>query len=621
MAIYVGNTTHPTGGTDVYIGSFTPNMYIGDYLTYPEGNIRYEFRNGALHYSSGSNLYASGSNYAWYAADVLMYNGSTFISSAANVTLTATRISGDTAFHINANNEVYADDRTNVTGSSRSATYRASYGDTTAATFTVTQQYNYAINHSITMSMSNIALVPDQSSHVYQGTYMSSHGGKYALMGQRKHKDWTSYTSGYNADGSSYTTGQTSVTAATYSNLGTWMSLNYQDTRLFTADTNTGTSNRSETITGRFSAGTDTAYTDVNYTVYQYRSSYDTYDYRIASWNITQDSWTHTQSGTSYYATFTADCEYRTAHWDDGTTTYGNWTDYNDKVTLPSPVYSAGPTLICGQGHWGFYTYPSGTASQTIRLNYENQYSTYGRMRVYPVAGNTGASDITNTLILAFGDKTIQTTLTHEGDGSFNISPTSLSFNYQSQSATITVTTALSDWTVSDNAGWITTSVNGNIVTVTVSENTSTSTNRSGIVSFTQGGRTVATCSVSQTKAPAPAIVNVETLFELGNGWIVGRYQTGLIPDQYNTKTYVLVIARADRGTDCTFNFASDGYYNYHQGPTTSQHSWARATIEYTGQSESTTDFDGNPVSFYGFSIGGGPGAETAQAYAGITIA
>lgn len=622
MAIYVGSHLL-TGTQEVFTGPNASQVYLGNTKVYPE-NTRYVFQNGTLRYSSGSQINAAGSNYAYYTADVLTYVGDVFITSAASVTMDVTRVSGDTNIYAaGGGKRVNAYDRTNVTGDSRSAYFRAYYDTYSQEVgyFTVTQGPNRETWHNITTSVQYTAMLPDTSSHVYQGTYVDSNGGNYCIMGQRYYKDWNSYTSGYNSGATIYTTGYTSVTAATYSNLGTWLHNNYSNPKLFSADTNTGTSNRSQTITARFSAGTDTSYTDVSYTVQQYRAPYDTYEYRIVDWNLTNDTWDYAQSGTSYYATFTADCEYRTAHWANGSTTYGSWTDYNDNKTLPPTVYSAGPTLICGQGHWGFYTYPSGTATGSIRLNYENQYSTYGRMRIYPVAGNTGASPITNTLTLLFGNTNVQTTLTHNGDGSFNISPTSLSFNYQAHTATITVTTALSNWSVSDNAGWITTSVNGNVVTVTVTENTSTTTDRTGNITFTQGGRTVATCPVTQTKAPAPAIVNVETLYEMGNGWIVGRYKTGVIPDQYNTKTYVLVIARSDRGSNCTFNFSADGYYNLHQGPSITKQYWSRSTVPYAGESVSTTDADGNPVQFYGFSIGGGPGAETNSYYSGISIA
>ena len=622
MAIYVGSH-HLTGTQEVFTGPNASQVFLGSTKVYPE-NTRYVFQNGTLRYSSGSQINAAGSNYAYYTADVLTYVGDEFITSAASVTMTVTRVSGDTNIYAGSElKRVNAYDRTNVTGDSRSAYFRAYYETYSQEVgyFTVTQGPNRETWHNITTSVQYTSILPDTSSHVYQGTYVDSSGGNYCITGLRYYKDWYSYTSGYNSGATIYTTGYTSVTAATYSNLGSWLHNNYSNLKLFSADTNTGTSNRSQTITARFSAGTDTSYTDVSYTVQQYRAPYDTYDYRINSWNIDQTEWAYNQSGTTYYATFTADCEYRTVHWANGSTTYGSWTDYNSHVTQPTTIYNNRPMLICGQGHWGFYTYPSGTASQTIDLYYDNQYSTYGKMRVYPVSGNSGVPDITNTLTLHWGSASTQVTLTHKGDGSFSISPTSLSFNYQAHTATITVTTTLSNWSVSDNAGWITTSVNGNVVTVSVTENTSTSTNRTGNITFTQGGRTVATCSVSQSSAPAPAIVNVETLFEMSNGWIVGRYKSSSMSEQYNTKIYTLVIARSDRGTDCTFNFASDGYYNLHQGPSTTVQHWGFSSKSYTGQSVNTTDFDGNPIQFYGFSIGGGPGAETNSYYSGISIA
>lgn len=500
MAIYVGNS-HPTGGTDVYIGSFTPNIYIGSFLTYPEANIRYVFRNGALHYSSGSNLYASGSNYAWYAADVLMYNGSTFVSSAANVTLTATRISGDTAFHINANNEVYADDRTNVTGSTRTATFRASYGDTTAATFTVTQAANQKYS-----AQETLGLTAYTTNNYYYG------GGDYFIPCERRFASWDYYSSGYRTSTANTTQ---LVTAMTYDidyQTCNWMSSAATEgvgwPRKLVMDHNyaSGPSgNRSATITVMYPVNgswSDYNYVTASTTITQFGANYSSFEYRINSITPRQTTWAGNVSGTAYTANVEVEAQYRqttnygvtgTTGW---TTTTGNWITYTGRPDMCGNQKPMGTT----NGYY-FYYLENGenTGAPYGELYYPTTSTTYGTIGVYPTQTNGSSSDKTQQMDIVFGDATSSFTLTQLGNVYYQLSPDSLSFPASGGTSALTVSASSTGWGVSASTNWLTIGTSGNTVNVTASTNVGQATQaRNGAVSIYHNGTVYDTTSVSQ---------------------------------------------------------------------------------------------------------------------------
>ena len=729
MAIYVGNT-HPTGGTDVYIGSFTPNIYVGGYLTYPEGNIRYVFRNGALHYSSGSNLFASGSNYAWYAADVLMYNGSTFISSAANVTLTATKISGDTAFHINANNEVYADDRTNVTGSSRSATYRASYGDTTAATFTVTQAANTASKKEYT-----VGLTAYTEAFVVNGKYSYS-GGTYYVPCNRLYDQWTAYTSGYMTSTSRTST---LVTAMTYldTDYYSWLSTGTTQSgeggypRTLVVDENYSSGeggSRSATIQVGYPVSgvwSDYNYVTTQATIEQWGRPQNTYAYRIASLDISSDTWGASEYGTANTHTITACCEYKTTTWQDGSTSStGNWYTYTGR---PDMCGGEKPYAMMGSGSPVFYIRDpeSGTTGYTGYLYYPTTSTTYGTIGVFPYQANSSTSAKTQDVHISFGDASTPLLLTQQANISISVSPSTLSPASTGATNVFTVTSNVQGWTIGvSDSSWITaTTSSGNMVQVKTAQNTSPAS-RTGYVYVKYAGSTAATCTINQAamsytfsavtsttprvnanstsvslaikslqgtsafpfttsdasiltnnmglaisnvttgsetglyylnltctqnsstalsrtasvivRQPSPSVntltfyitqnpassgsvdvPGVEKLFDLGDGWIVGRVCTS-VGQPNDTHYYALYYARNDAGVNTTFN--ATGYYQIRVNGASPSNSYIPATLNYTsGHQISTTDYQGNPVSFYGWNFGGGPNATTNANMAGIT--
>ena len=510
MAIYVGNS-HPTGGTDVYIGSFTPNIYIGSFLTYPEGSIRYVFQNGALHYSSGSNLYASGANYAWYTADVLTYRGNTYLSSAANVTLTATKVSGDSAFHVNANNEVYADDRTNVTGASRTATFRAAYGDTTAATFTVTQQANSAYIKQHTNSLT-----------AYTANNYSYLGGDYYITCRRQYSLWAEYTSGYNHDGSqSASTNSETVSAMTYFDTDSYSWLSTGTTegtgfpRKLVMDYNyaTGaTGNRSATIKVGYPVTGD--WSDYNYVtasteITQFGASYSTYEHRISALTMSNDTWAANLSGTAYTESVSATCEYRTTTYNGVTgttgwsTTTGNWYTY---YGTGETVGGVKPMLILDTSQQPiFQVKPYGDATQHSAYDADLYYSQYsygvGTAGIYPVQVNGNASARTRTATVVFGEASSSITLTQLGNDSISISPSNITMPAASgATSAFTVTTLLTGWGVSADTNWLTTTVSGSNVNVTTTQNNISqgAVQRTANISVYYNGVVKATATVTQ---------------------------------------------------------------------------------------------------------------------------
>ena len=502
MAIYVGNS-HPTGGTDVYIGSFTPNIYIGSFLTYPEANIRYVFRNGALHYSSGSNLYASGSNYAWYAADVLMYNGSTYVSSAANVTLTATRVSGDTAFHINANNEVYADNRTNVTGSTRTATFRASYGDTTAATFTVTQAAN-----TVTRKEQTNALTAYTTNNYYYG------GGDYYITCQRDYEYWSAYTSGYETQ---HVQSTANVSAMTYDidyHTCNWMSSAATEgvgwPRKLVMDYNyaTGaTGNRSATIKVMYPVSgewSDYNYVTASTTITQFGANYSDYEYGFSRLTVSQDTWAANVSGTGYTANVEVMAQYRqtihsgitgTTNWGSST---GNWITYTGRPDLCGNVAPSGMT----DGYHFYFLENGQTQGYPYgELYYPTTSTTIGSIRVYPTQYNGGSEAVTQQMQIVFGDASTAFTLTQNANTSISISPSSITMPAASgETSAFTVTTLVTGWGVSADTNWLTTSISGNNVNVTTTQNNISqgATQRTATISVYHNGTVKATATVTQ---------------------------------------------------------------------------------------------------------------------------
>jgi len=195
---------------------------------------------------------------------------------------------------------------------------------------------------------------------------------------------------------------------------------------------------------------------------------------------------------------------------------------------------------------------------------------------------------------------------------------------------TISITTQMadSDWSVSTTSDWITLTKNGKTVTASTTENTSTANTRTGNIIFKRASDnlTLATCSVVQTAKPVPptptgaTVEGIYKLFELGDGWIVGYYISSKNTNPCNWNANTLVIARNDAGSDTTFGLT--GHYDTHMCGTNTDVNWATSSRTYTAGTKLTgTALSGETQwDCYGVSIGGGPGANTQQAYAGISI-
>ena len=605
-------------------------------------NISYEITNASLHYSSGSYISAAApdTSFAYITGTVTKKQGSTTIWSSA-LTLSAQHTSSESYMFVSAATYIKASNRADVTGGTREGRFRGYYdspeGDRVVTSdFTVTQQGNERTDHYITTDVKNLMLLPsDTSSHVYSSTYISYLYGTYHIIGHVYYDHWGSYTSGYNTG---HNSGDTLETAYTYTNLGSWLYLNNQNTKQFKSYENTGTSNRTQTIIARFTAGTDTTSTDRTFTITQYRKPYNTYEYRINNSGITQDTWPYNVSGTSVCATFTAECQYRTTTWSDGSTsTSGTWIDYNPN-NAPTEVFNNRPILINPQSHFNFYLYNGSTSTANmVDMYYPDAYTNYGSMRIYPASTNSNIAAITNTMTLSFGSgtssATAQFTLTHNGTIAFDITPSALTFTSSAQSKEVTALTDTLSWTVETTSDWITLSRNVNIVTVGVSANESTTSDRTGTVRFLSGTTVLKTCQVTQSKAPAPEIPGVHKLYELGDGWIVGYYVHSIssaTTESPSNNVHQLIIVRSDEGIKTKFNFDATGYYESHrkiyqedeQGNltqqiivVTEQHNWLSVPLVQYGITYNTgtvfqahaVDTDTN-INCYGFSISGAIG-------------
>ena len=512
MAIYIGST-NLTGTTEIHIGSFVPEVYIGSFKTWPEGQIRHVIQNASMQYvnyvtvNNNKYLPASGTqnSYAYCKADVLTYRGNTFVSSASNVTLTATKISGDSAFHINSQNEIYADSRTNVTGATRTATYRFSYLDTTATTATITQQANAAYTKQETL-----ALTAYTEAYAVNGKYPYS-GGTYYIPCNRRYSQWTAYTSLYTTTTSETTS---TVTAMTYFDTdsyswlttGTTEGVGWPRTLVVSENyTNGNAGNRSATIKVGYPISGD--WSDYNYvtastTISQWGRNYNTYAYRISSVNISQDTWPGTQTGTAYTATITATCQYQTTTWSAGTTSStGNWITYTGR---PEMCGNQKPQAGMGNGYYFYLRDPaSGTTGYTSDMYYPTTSTTYGTMGVFPYQQNSNTSPRTQDVLITFGtgDTSASTaiTLTQQGNVYYMLTPDTLAFPATGATSALTVSASSSGWGVSASTNWLTITTNGNTVYVTAPSNVGPATQaRSGNVSIYYNGTVYDTTTVSQ---------------------------------------------------------------------------------------------------------------------------
>ena len=637
MAIYLGNN-QITGTTNISLGSNGATVYMGSDQIYP-GQVTYVLSNVNVVYSSGSYINAAGTNYAYITGTVKKYIGGQYIETLNDVKLEPHKISGS-YFSVDSNGYIRAEDRANVSGAIRSATFYATYYSVTSNTQTVNQAKNDVYYKKKTISVfSPILMTPNWTAtggRIYNGN-MGNLGGEYFLCMQRKYYTWEQYDSGYSTR-SANTTSQTTVTAVTYTNLcpstGTcWLTTSNTGSWLLSARTNTTyTADRSQTISCMYSADTDTSYYSASYTVLQYGKAREYYDYSITA-NSDKYTWEHNDAGTAYTATITADCKYRVTHIENGSTSSTSWITYNsNKTDIPSGINS--PIAVSPRGHYKVFFYDGSTGGPTTTLYYATSADTYGSARFFPYSANLAASDdIDTSTYVQFGDKTKSFTFTHKGDGTLTISPTSLLYGYGGGSQKITVTTQLSssEWYAQCTSSWVTLATASTAVTATTSEYTSTTTDRSATIYFKRtNGETLATCSVVQkhkSVSPGGKIGDVDVIYELGDGWYVGTYvYTVGSPLDVNQ----IAIVREDAGSDTHFSFDSSGYYSAYtaqptSGGTLTNRNWLSTPLVQYGLSytSGTVLMKGTTsLGCYGVSITGGIGigATTGSGYAKITI-
>ena len=600
-------------------------------------DISYELSNAQLHYNPSTrnfiNAAGSDNSYAYITATVTKKQGSTTIWSSAT-TLNAQHTGSESYMFVSGDTYIKAIDRGGTSGGTRTDTFRGYYGPSdgdriVTSNFTVVQQENEPMDNYITTGIRNVMLLPsDSTSLVRDNKYISYLQGIYHVIAQEDYKHWVSYTSGYNSDASKgYDTGSTTITASTYSDLGSWLYLNYENTKQFKSRENTNDSNRNKTITARFITGTDSAVTDKSVEAIQYRKPYNTYDMRVINVSPTSITWQSNQYGSSFAQEISATFQFATSTWKDGTRTTGAWTNYTPSTT---GVTLAPFARFDGQynGRFKFYKYDGTSGYEQMDFYYDTPNSSTGKVRVYPYSSNTSVTEITAGMKEYFSNPaTVITDLKQSGTIAFTIDPESLSFTYNGGTKKITATTVATDWTVSENAGWFTATKNGNEVTVVVDENTNTGNPRSDYVKFMSGTTQITSCKVTQEAAPIPepSIPGIDKLYTLGDGWIVGRYAVSKSQTPYY---YQIVIVREDPGVNTHFSFASDGYYQTHSRTSSENHIWQDPPlitygIDYQsgGKFHATDVASGIVIDCYGISIPGAVGqqAETQSAYGKIT--
>ena len=501
MAIYIGNK-HLTGTSEVSIAGVPSTVYIGTFQTYPEGQISYSFQNGAIHYSTGSTIYASGSNYAWYAADVLVYRGSTYIDTIYNVTLEPTKVSGDNAFYVN-DSKIYAADRGTVTGNTRSATFRFDYNGTTAATEAVSQAANRE-----TKKQQTIAIEADPANNYYYG------GGDFYIECQREYYYWSAYTSGHET--THYHQSGQGVSAMTYYidyNTCNWLStgssgtLGYQKLVMSNNYVTGATGNRSATIKVGYSISgewSDYNYVTASTTITQFGANYSSFEYGFDRLTVSQDTWAGNVSGTGYTANVEVFAKYRqtinsgitgTTNWTSST---GNWITYTGRPDMCGNQKPMGTT----RGYY-FYYLENGenTGAPYGELYYPTTSTTYGTIRVYPTQVNGSSQPKTQQMDIVFGDATSSFTLTQLGSIIISVSPTTWSAPSAQTTTALTVTSNVTGWGVSASTSWLHTSISGNTINVTADTNTEVTSARTGAISVYYSGTVYATCNVTQAKA------------------------------------------------------------------------------------------------------------------------
>ncbi len=126
---------------------------------------------------------------------------------------------------------------------------------------------------------------------------------------------------------------------------------------------------------------------------------------------------------------------------------------------------------------------------------------------------NTSTSERPATISINAPGVSSQTiSVTQAGANSYlTVNPTSLNFNASSGSASASVSTNVSNWSVTDNANWLTVTKSGNNINITYQANTSTS-ERPATISINAPGVSSQTISVTQTGANSYLTVNPTSL-------------------------------------------------------------------------------------------------------------
>lgn len=439
MAIYIG--AQKSEGDAIFIGDFIPTqIFINDFMTWPDEGVRYQISNARVSYSTGSYITAKGDNYAHILATIKVYRGSILIETLDNVELSLEKVQDDTHSFSDNDNKIYAPDRTDVTGSTRTAIYYGYYKDKSTKTgnLSVDQQANIETRHETTTLYDISAMGTSK--------YTSS-GWNGPVIGYREFEYYLTYTSTY----SSITYhGQDVVSATTISTNQYWAHASGTDL-IIDANTTT-TTDRTATLTASYGGVSDSVI------ITQWRSAYYTYDdYRILNFSIVPSTVPWNRIGYSNDAVISGQTQrYDTLH-KDGQDIPQGWSNFNDTSNMLTKNYS----------NFKFASY-DGTQRDMDYMAWQYPGSTgYAYARIYASRNNETLDDLTTTVYYLDN----QAYFTQSGQEA-HITVSAKNISYEAGTYYMTVDANV-DWTPSSNQSWAAVSKDGSQIKVVVAaENT-----------------------------------------------------------------------------------------------------------------------------------------------------
>lgn len=195
-------------------------------------------------------------------------------------------------------------------------------------------------------------------------------------------------------------------------------------------------------------------------------------------------------------------------------------------------------------------SYPSNSWLSDAYVSY---YDGFDRLML--IASNSSTQRSTEVTVYDSTYPANTFTQTVYQDGDITISPTSLNFNENGGSQTVTISNIYSDWGVSNEniPSWMTVTTNNNILTVSVSANNTSSqrTAQLPVRTFTYFGTNVTTLTVTQDPAPVFSVSPTTLSFSAG-----GQTKTATLSNRpssiYITNPTWVTVTRNDNTVSIT---------------------------------------------------------------------